>query len=1098
MSRVRRAFDVEVPVRALFESPTPALLARRLESLLRERDGRPAPPLLRVARQGDLPLSFAQQRLWFLDQLEPGSPQYNIPAALSLRGALAVEALAAALTEIVRRHEALRTVFPAHGGAAVQRVMAPAPLARPLVDLSALPHGRRAAVQEELLRQEARRPFVLSTGPLLRAGLIRLGAEEHTAWLNLHHIAGDGWSLGVLLRELEALYAAAVAGRPSPLPELSVQYGDFAVWQRAWLCDEVLQPELAHWRQVLAGSPAVLDLPVDRPRPAVQSLRGATAPAALAPETLREVERAGRRHGATPFMVLLASFGAVLSRSSGQWDVMVGSPIANRNRLETEGLIGFFVNTLPLRLDLSGEPSFGELLGRVREVSLSAYAHQDVPFEKLVEELSPERDLSAAPLFQVLFVLQNGPLTALALPGLECTARGLETGAAKLDLTLTLEEREGGLSGGLEHSLELFDRSTAERLLGHLWTLLEDALSRPRARLSELSLLSAGERRQILEEWNAAGRAVLPRSCLHELVLEQARATPEALAVRSLSGSSSYRDLVSSSGRLARHLRRLGVGPEVPVGVCLERTPELVVALLGVLEAGGFYVPLDPAYPQERLAFMLEDSGAAVVLTTAGVAETLPSFAGRRVLMEALPDDAPASAVGVDPDNLAYVVYTSGSTGRPKGVAIRHAAAAALLAWGAERFGVGELRGVLAATSVCFDLSIYELFLPLACGGSMILARNALELATLGELAGQVTLVNTVPSAMAELLRQGAVPAGVETVNLAGEPLRRDLADGLYALGTVRRVYNLYGPSEDTTYSTEEVVSRSGRVTLGRPLPGRRAYVLDLAGMPVPVGVAGELYLGGAGLARGYLNRPELTAERFVPDPFGEAGERLYRTGDLVHRLADGRLDFLGRIDHQVKVRGFRVELGEIEAALVALAGVSEAVVVAREDTPGDQRLVAYVIGDVAADALRQSLRQKLPDYMVPAAFVALAVLPLTPNGKVDRKALPAPEWQHAAESYLAPRTPVEEVLAGIWAEVLGLERVGAVDHFFHLGGHSLLATRVMSRLHGAFGVEMPLRDLFEAPTLADLAARLEAAIWAGSGRLTPSMVAEPWEEWEV
>ncbi len=1105
MSRLRGVFGIEMPLRDLFATPRLADLAVRVEAALAAGTPQAAPPLVRIApdmRQGPQPLSFAQQRLWFIDRLEPGSALYNLPVALRVEGPLRFEVLRLTLGEIVRRHEALRTVFAVSEGgegSPVQVVQPAAPFALPVVDLSGLPESRRETAASALAGEEAGRPFDLGDpkgGPLLRGVLLRVAEESCVLAFTLHHIASDGWSMGILVREVVALYAALsedTAGRPSPLPELPVQYVDFAVWQRSWLQGEVLEREIAYWKQHLADLPPFLELPTDRPRPAVQSYRGATRPVRLRAGLTGQMAALARREGATLFMVLLAGFQALLARTSRQDDLAVGSPSAGRNRVEIEGLIGFFVNTLVLRGDLSREPSFREHLGRVRETALAAHAHQDLPFEKLVEELAPERSLAHAPLFQVMLALQNAPAGHLEIRGLRLHPVPVEGTTAKLDLTLSLAEHEGGLVGTLEHATDLYDGTTVGRLMGQLERLLAAAVSTPDEPVSALPLLSPEERGQILVEWNDTAAAPARRACLHELFEAQARRTPDAVALVDGERKILYRELEEDAERLASDLRRRGAGPEVVIGVRLERSAEMVIALLAILKAGSAYLPLDPQLPPARLEALVSGARVSLVLEGNSLAAT---GSGHRGTMKP-PGEKP------HPENLAYVLFTSGSTGTPKGVAVTHQSAVALVRWAGTVFTAEELAGVLASTSLSFDLSVFEIFVPLSWGGTVILAQNALALPEL-PARERVTLVNTVPSVMAELARGDSLGRSVRTVNLAGEPLPRALAAQIHATGTVERVYNLYGPSEDTTYSTFSCVARDGSAApaIGRPITGTRAYVL--AGpAAVPVGVAGELHLGGAGLARSYLHRPDLTAERFIPDLFAaEPGARLYRTGDLVRWTAAGDLEFLGRTDQQVKIRGFRIEPGEIEAALRDVAGVREVVVVARQDRSEegarDRRLVAYVVGDVQVEVLRQSLRERLPDYMVPASFVVLPELPLTPNGKVDRKALPAPERQSPEESYLAPRTPVEEILAGIWAEVLGRERVGASDHFFDLGGHSLLATQVISRLRSVFGVEMPLRDLFETPALADFAARIETALRAGTGStessLMPALVPVPRE----
>ncbi|MEO5726492.1 MAG: amino acid adenylation domain-containing protein, partial [Byssovorax sp.] len=1084
ISRVRAAFAIELPLRELFEVPTVAGLGAHVEAAQRAGAGLSAPPIEAVAREqeGELPLSFAQQRLWFLDQLEPGGAAYIMPGALRLRGTLDVPALRGVFGEVVRRHEVLRTTFVTLEGRAAQ-VIHPARLAweLPVVDLSHLPEPEAHAQQH--MAEEAAQPFDLATGPLLRTTLLRLGVDDHLLLVTMHHIVSDGWSMGVLVHEMAALYEAFLEGRPSPLPELSVQYADFATWQRSWLSGEVLARELAYWKERLADA-SPLELPTDRPRPPVQTSRGAHTAVTLPAELVAALVRLSRERGATLFMTLMAAFQVLLARWSGQTDISVGMPVANRNRSEVEPLIGFFVNTLVLRSDLSQGPTFLELLAQVREAALGAYAHQDVPFEKLVEALGAARDLGRTPLFQVMFALQNAPMGELALPGLRLAPMPIDTASAKFDLTLTLAEGGGGLSGVLEYSTDLFDAATMARLAEHFEVLLHGIVADPRQRIEALPLLTESERRRVLVEWNATALAHDHAVGVHQLFEAQAARTPEAEALVVGAAAVTYRALNEQANRLAHHLRGLGVGPETLVGVCVERSPAMVVGLWAVLKAGGAYVPLDPAYPAERVAFMLEDTGASVLLTERAQLARLPEHRAQVVCLDALDasvaqQSAAAPLSGVQPSSAAYVIYTSGSTGRPKGVVIEHRNVTAFAHWSRSVFTPEELGGVLAATSICFDLSIFELLVPLCWGGRVFLADNALGLPGLPR-AAEVTLINTVPSAMAALVQSGGVPSSVRTVNLAGEPLPEALAAAVYALPQVQRVWNLYGPSETTTYSTFAAVGRTGRPTIGRPVGNTQAYVLDAQQSPVPVGVVGELYLGGAGVARGYLHRPELTAERFLADAFSaEPGARMYRTGDLVRWRADGELELVGRSDHQVKIRGFRIELGEIEAGLSRFAGVQTCVVTAQEDGLGGKRLVAYVVAREGASLsvmdLREHLATTLPAYMVPSSFVVLAALPLSPNGKIDRKALPAPEGARPAleDAYVAPRTSLEEMLAGIVGGVLGLDRVGAHDDFFALGGHSLLATQVISRVRAAFGVELPLRALFDAPTVAGLGARV-------------------------
>jgi amino acid adenylation domain-containing protein len=1108
VSRVRQALGVELPLRDLFEAPTVAGLAARLE---RARGAVPAaPPLVPFPRDGTdrHPLSFAQQRLWFLDGWEPGSAAYNVPLDLHLRGRLLPGALARALLAIVHRHESLRTTLEVEGGSPVQVVHPPAAWPLPGIDLAGLPAPAREREAARLARAEARRPFDLARGPLVRVALLRLAATEHLLLATLHHAVADGWSLGVLVRELGAFYRRA-AGEPAPLsalqpplsvlPPLPVQYGDYARWQRGWLAGEVLAAEVEHWRRRLAGAPAALELPTDRPRPAVVESRGGSRPAVLPAALASDLRALARSRESTPFMALAAGFAALLGRYAGQEEVCLGTPVAGRTRVETEGLIGLFVNTLVLRLDLAGGPSFAGLLARAREVALDAHAHQEVPFEKLVEALAPGRSLDRAPLFQAMLTLQNAPREALALPGLALEPVPVATGAAKFDLTLSLAEGDGGFAGSLEYAADLYDAATIDRLLGHLRTLLAAAAADPGRAIAVLPLLPEAERHQLLVEWNDAGPAAGGR-CLHDLFFAEARRSPARPALVFGEARIAYRALAARAGAVARRLRRQGVGPEVTVGVLLERTPDLVAALLGVLAAGAAYVPLDPHSPPERLATVLAESRPALVVTSAALFPQLPAAVPRLVLDPAEEldvEEAEFPPVAVDRENLAYVIFTSGSTGRPKGVAVAHRGAAALAAWARQEFSPADLGGVLAATSIAFDLSVFELLVSLALGGTVVLAEDALALAGL-PAAGAVTLLDTVPAAAEELLRLGALPASLRVVNLAGEPLRGALAARLVAAAPRARLLNLYGPTEDTTYSTFSREDGAGEPAIGRPLPGTRAHVLgpDLA--PLPVGAAGELCLGGAGLARGYLRRPERTAAAFVPDPFaGEPGERLYRTGDRVRRLPDGRLDFRGRLDRQVKVRGFRVEPGEVEAALARLPGVRQAAVAAEGEGAG-RRLVAWVAGEGLAPgglraALRAALRGRLPEHLVPAAITLLPELPLTATGKVDLAALERlrPAVAPAAAGR-APCTLVEEVVAAVWCELLGRERVGADDDFFELGGHSLLATQAVARLRQALAVELPLRDLFEAPTVAALAARIERGRGAAAVSQVPPLVAFP------
>src|SRR5579875_172087 len=952
-----------------------------------------------------------------------------------------------------------------------------------VLDLSSLPEAQLGCAIAELKQAEASGAFDLSQSAC-RAKLVRLNETDHLLLITMHHIVCDGWSAGILVEEFAQLYQAFVRGEASPLPPLEYQYGDFAVCQREWFEDNLFSAQLEYWKEQLAGL-EVVEVPIDHPRPRVMSYRGASVPFALSGELTETLKAIGRREGVTLYMVLLAAFNVVLARYSGQNDLAVGSPIANRTRVEIEKLIGDFVNTLVLRTKLGGDPSWKELLIQVRQTALDAYKNQDVPFEMLVEALQPERDLSRTPLFQHFLVLQNAGSQELRLEGLAIAEDHPVRTVAKYEMALDLTETASGLRGYVEYACDLFDEATIRRFAEHFRGALQSLAAGTGEPVSRALLLSAEERIQVLVEWNRTEAEYRREKCLQEFFEEQAARTPAAVALRHKGERISYGDLERRANQLGRYLRELGIGAEKGVGICLERGPQMIVAMLGALKAGGFYVPIDPKYPAERSGAMVADANLSVLVTEEGVGSEWPGCAARVVYMdhegERIGRES-AEPVGgfADADNLAYVIYTSGSTGKPKGVAIRHRSAAAFVCWAQGEFAREELAGVLASTSICFDLSVFEIFVPLSVGGTVVLVENALELAERAA-PGEVTLLNTVPSAMRELLRLEGVPGSVQTVNLAGEALAMDVVEELYRQAGVRRVLNLYGPSEDTTYSSYAVLEReseSAMAPIGRPVANTRCYVLDSRLEALPVGVPGELYLGGAGLARGYLHRPELTAERFVPDGFGgEPGERLYRTGDLVRWRGDGTLEFLGRLDHQVKVRGFRIELGEIEAVLREQEAVEDAVVLVHKDDRGDQRLVGYVVGRAEASELREYLKRRLPEYMVPGGWVWLDKLPTNPNGKVDRAALQALKARFTREDIDAQEqalTPTEEILCGLWEEVLQVRPVAVSDNFFDLGGHSLLATQVFARIQQAFSVDLPLRAIFELPTVRGLAKAIE------------------------
>jgi amino acid adenylation domain-containing protein len=1099
MSRVRAVFGLELPLRVLFEQPRVAGLAQEIEAASRLGRGLAVPPLTRVDRNGEIPLSFAQQRLWFIDQLEPGSTAYNMPMPLRIEGALDVGVLARVLDAVVARHEALRTRFLIFEGKPVQMIDPPAPQPLPVIDLRALPEAGLQAEARRLVSEEISRPFDLARGPLLRTSLLHLASDVWAALFTMHHVVSDGWSLGVLVREVTALYPAFSAGQPSPLPELPVQYADFAAWQRAWLSGEVLEAELAFWRERLAGAPPVLDLPIDRPRPAVKSSRGAVCDLSLPRSLSTGLAAFSRRHGATLFMTLLAAYQALLARICGQSDVSVGTPIAGRNRLETEGLIGFFVNTLVLRAELGQAGSFAELLALVRRETLDAFAHQDLPFEKLVEELSPERSLAHTPLFQAAFVLQNAPMGDLALSHLRLTPLVVEERATKFDLDLMFVEGTAGLAGNLAYASDLFDRATIDRLGGHLERLLGSVMRHPELPLAELPLLAEAERHQLLLEWNdtaVSETADVAGLRLHQLVEAQVRRTPGAPAVVFANEILTFTELEARANRLARRLRALGCGPESRVAVALERSPDLVVALLAALKTGGAYVPCDPDYPAERLAYMLSDARPAVLVTVESLRAALPVPAGLVTLCLDAERDALAGesdeplAIPGDDRGLAYMIYTSGSTGRPKGAMVHHRGIRNRLLWMQKAYRLTPADTVLQKTPFSFDVSVWEFFWPLLTGARLLLAppgshRAAASMVELIERE-QVTVVHFVPSMLQIFLDEPALTDGgcpsLRLVIASGEALPPALVPRFHTrLGA--ELDNLYGPTEASVDVTVWHCRRGGMqatVPIGRPIANTRIHLLDPAGRPLPIGVAGELHIGGVNVGRGYLDRPDLTAERFGPDAFaGEPGARLYHTGDLARLLADGVIEFLGRLDHQVKIRGFRIELGEIEATLCEHPQVREAVVLVQDYAHGDRRLVAHVTAaqdGVQVDDLRLFLSGKLPGYMVPAAFAFHEMLPLNANGKIDRNALGRQRLgELAVKRGVAPRDEVELQLVRACEEVLGIADVGVTDNFFDLGGHSLLAVRLLAQIEEIFGRRISLTTLFQGPTIEQLAMVLRA-----------------------
>ncbi|HEX7317733.1 MAG TPA: amino acid adenylation domain-containing protein [Pyrinomonadaceae bacterium] len=1111
VSRVRKTFRVELPLRALFDTPTVAGMASAVQRLMLDEQAQ-QPPITAAPRHAELPLSFAQQRLWFLNQLEPESPFYNLFSAVRLDGELNLNALEQSFAELVRRHESLHTVFADVDGRPVQVI---APAQRPPLeerDLRGLAEDEREAEATRLAAEEVRRPFDLARGPLMRVTLLRLGEREHILLLCIHHIISDGWSSRVLIGELVTLYDSFASGRPSPLPELSIQYADFARWQREWLQGDVLQTQIEYWRGQLAGAPAVLELPTDRPRPAVQSFRGARESLLLTKEQAAALQSMSRGEGVTLFMTLLAAFKVLLGRYTGQSDIVVGTPIAGRNQIEIEDLIGFFVNTLVLRTDLSGGPTFREVLGRVREASLGAAAHQDLPFEKLVEELAPERDLSRSPLFQVMFALQNIPKDEFELTNLTLTAVEADSGAAKFDLTLFVHPTDDGLLCILEYNTDLFEAETARRMLAHYDELLRNAVADPARPVAGLPLLTEPERRELLEGWNDTAADYPHDATFQQLFEAQAARTPDALAASDEHERLTYAELNARANRLAHFLAEQGVGPESVVALLDRRGMSLLTAVLAVFKTGGAYLPLDPRHPAARQAQVLTQSGASMVLAGEGLedaaaqaaslmngARPVPVHALGRVAVQSSETRNLAPRGG--PRNLAYVIYTSGSTGVPKGAMIEQRGMINHLFIKVNDLGLVASDVVAQTASQCFDISVWQFLSPLLVGARVHVYDDEVAIDPAGLLAALeaegVTVAETVPSmlrAMLEDIETGAEQRGepfkgLRWMVVTGEALGPELGrDWKRLAGDRVRLLNAYGPTECSDDVTHYEVARSPaehvvRMPIGRALANTRLYVLDRAMGLVPVGVSGELYVGGDGVGRGYLRDARRTCQSFVPDPFtSEPGGRLYRTGDLCRYLPDGNIEFLGRVDDQVKVRGHRIELGEIEAALARHPSVAAAAVAVHEGVgANDKRLVAYVVAGqgvepCGVDELREHLRQQLPEYMVPQAFVMLDELPLTPNGKLNRKALPAPDQTQLSQGrpYQSPRGETEEGVVAIWAEVLGLERVGVGDNFFSVGGHSLLATQVVSRVRQQFQIELPLRALFESPTVAELARVIE------------------------
>lgn len=1043
----------------------------------------------KAARPNKVALSFAQERLWFLDQLEPGNVAYNMQWRRRVLGRLDVLVLHKTLNEIVRRHESLRTSFVAIAGEATQVISRDTEVELPVFDLRQVPEVVRKREVKRLAQEEAEWRFDLSAGPLFRASLIRLEEEDHILMLTMHHIVSDGWSVGLLDQELTELYEAYSKGQTSPLKELPIQYADFASWQRQWLQGEELKNQLSYWRQQLHGLPATLELPQARPRPTVRTYIGANRGFELPRSLTKALNELSRRQGATLFMTLLAAFQALLSRYTGETDICVGVPVANRNRAEIEELIGLFVNTLVMRTDLSGNPTFKELLSRVREVALGAYAHQDLPFEKLVDELRPERSISRNPFFDVIFALQNTPVAAVELSGLKMIQWGVENRRTKFDLEIHIWERVETLACTFVYNRDLFEAETIQRMLGHYEELLRGVVANPEWPMSQHELLRTEEREQLIVGWNRTASKYPRERCIQELFEEQVGRTPDSIAVAFANEEISYGELNQRANQLAHYLRKAGVQPEEMVGICVDRSVEMIVGLLGILKAGGVYVPLDPTYPTERLSFMLEDTQVPVLLMQASLRNNLPVTRNASVI--ALDTDWAVLAgesqenptCRTDPENLAYVIYTSGSTGRPKGVSVPHRGVVRLV----KETNYAKLESdevFLQFAPLSFDLSTFEIWGSLLNGARLVMMKPGLPaLAEVGETIsrGGVTTLWLTAGLFHQMIE--SEPEGLRGLRqlLAGG----DVLSVSHVEKTARelgscRLINGYGPTENTTftccYDVKAGEQFDGNVPIGFPIANTSVYILDREMRLVPIGVAGELCTGGDGLARGYLNRPDLTAARFIPDSFSNRpGARLYRTGDLARYGPDGTILFLGRVDNQVKLRGFRIELGEIEIVLAQHQAVRECVVMVRKDQPEHKRLVAYIVPSqesASIGELRAFLKEKLPEYMVPSSYVLLEAVPLTANGKVDRRALlemePLPTEIQAA--YVAPQTQTERTIVGIWQEVLHLEKVGTSDNFFDMGGHSLLVVKVHSKLSEVFGTDLKITDLFRYPTINSLA----------------------------
>ena len=1085
VSRIRQVLQVELPLRQFLELPTIANLAEKIEAMRLDEQKIELPAIESVSRENNIRLSFAQERLWFLEQLESDVTAYTIRTAIHISGVLDLVALERTLNELIRRHESMRTTVSIENGLPCQVIPSELELNLSLSDLSDVSETEREGEIQRILSTESRRPFDLSNGPLIRATLLKWREDDHILLFMMHHIISDGWSMGILFEEISDLYRAFREGDVSPLPELPIQYADFAHWQRKWFQGEVLENQLAYWKNQLDGIPAGLEFPTDRPRPTVQSFRGAAHKFKFDTKLTKSLMLLSGKEEATLFMTLLTTFKILLYRFSGQTDIVVGSPIANRNRRELEGLIGLFVNTLVLRSDISGNPTFTQLLTYVKETCLQAYAHQDLPFEKLVAELHPPRDLSRHPLFQVMFILDNTPSSSLELADLSLKHYEIENDTAAFDLTLSIKDDNGSLLGLIEYCTDLYEPETIERIVRHYLTLLESIVSNPEQNIDTLPMITVDEQQRLLNSCCNAKTDYPSGKCIHQLFEEQVERTPDKTAVISASISLNYNQLNDRANQLAHLLQELGVEPNTRVGIYLDRSLETLVAVLGTQKAGGAYVALDPIYPKDRLAHMIEDSGLAVLLTTAQLASELPENQAQVVRVDA---DGPTIArqsknapkCQSTADNLAYILYTSGSTGKPKGVQITHRNVVNFLHSMSREPGMDGNDIILSVTTLAFDISVLELLLPMTVGARVVIASKDVvgEGIKLQELLkeSQATVMQATPATWRILLESGW--SGNENLKAlcGGETLPRDLAREIKE--RVASLWNMYGPTETTVWSSIYQVQDTNHVIpIGRPIDNTEIYILDKQNQPTPIGVPGELHIGGDGLAKGYLNRPELTKAKFIPHPFNKDRlARLYKSGDLARFLPDGNIEIFGRIDEQVKIRGFRIELGEIRSILEQHNGVKDTAVVCRGGVIGENQLVAYVVpnSEESPDSadLRRLLKEKLPSYMVPSVIVFIDSIPLTANGKVDHRGLPDPEPIHPEleEDFEAPATPTENVIAEIWQDILGIEQVGVYDNFFDLGGHSLLSTQFINKLDTKIQVRINIADVM-GQTLGQVAA---------------------------